>query len=260
MSKFALQHFLPAIFAAALLLAGQSLHAQNKYDILARALQPYGALFYSKATTKAMQAEVVLREGPPVAKEILNQPLRVSLQIPDKLRAETLDPQHRIVFCRDGQSVWVYPRDFATTIATAGRSNNATGTRIPDFRLPLNDQEIVFIPALFQILRFASGSDSRAKSLWILDFRLVPELAQAIKCDDWVASVVVNQDDFQLRRLRVESGSWRAKFDILATRFEKALPPETWKAESELAKDATPIPPECFGSALGKISATAIPR
>jgi hypothetical protein len=259
MSKFALQHFSPAIFAAGLLLAGQSLHAQNKYDILARSLQPYGALFYSKATTKAMQADVVLREGPPAAAEILNQPLRVSLQIPDKLRVETLDPQHRIVFCRDGQSVWAYPRDFAAAIAAAGRSTNR-GTRIPDFRLPLKDQEIVFIPALFQILRFGSGSDSSAKSLWILDFRLLPELAQAMKCDNWVASVVVNQDDFQLRRLRVESGSWTAKFDVLATRFEKALPPETWKAESELANDATPIPPECFGSAIGKISATAIPK
>ena len=259
MSKFALQHILLAVFAAALLLAGQSLHAQNKYDILARALQPYGALFYSKATTKAMQAEVILREGPPAATEILNQPVRISLQIPDKLRVETLDPQHRIVFCRDGQSVWAYPRDFATTVVSAGRSTNA-GTRIPDFRLPLNDQEIVFIPALFQILRFASGSDSNAKSLWIMDFRLVPELAQAMKCDNWVASVVINQDDFQLRRLRVESGSYTAKFDVLATRFEKALPTETWKAGSELANGATPIPPECFGSALGKISATAIPR
>jgi hypothetical protein len=116
------------------------------------------------------------------------------------------------------------------------------------------------IPALFQILRFESGSDSSAKSLWILDFRLVPELARAMKSDNWVASVVVNQDDFQLRRLRVESGRWTAKFDVLATRFEKALPPETWKAEAELANDATPIPPECLGSALGKISATAIPK
>ena len=259
MSKFVLQHFSLAILAAGLLLAGQSLHAQNKYDILARSLQPYGALFYSKATTKAMQADVVLREGPPAAAEILNQPLRVSLQIPDKLRVETLDPQHRIVFCRDGQSVWAYPRGFAATVAAAGRSTKGV-TRIPDFRLPLNDQEIVFIPALFQILRFESGSDSSAKSLWILDFRLVPELAQAMKCDNWVASVVVNQDDFQLRRVRVESGGWTAKFDVLATRFDKTLPPETWKAEAELANDATPIPPECFGAVLGKISATAIPR
>jgi len=259
MSKFALKHFLPAIVATGLLLAGQSLQAQNKYDILARALQPYGALFYSKATTKAMQADVVLREGPQPAAEILNQPLRVSLQIPDKLRVETLDPQHRIVFCRDGQSVWAYPRDFAAAVAAAGRITNGE-TRIPDFRLPLKDQEIVFIPALFQILRFESGSDSSGKSVWILDFRLVPEFTQAMKCDNWVASAVVNQADFQLRRLRIDSGNWTGTFDVLATHFERALPPQTWKAEAELANEATPIPPECFGSAIGRILAIAIPR
>jgi hypothetical protein len=259
MSKFAFQHFSPAIFATGLLLVGQSLYAQNKYDILARALQPYGALFYSKATTKALQAEVVVREGPLAASEILNQPLRVSLQIPDKLRIETLDPQRRIVFCRDGQSVWAYPHDFALSIAAAGRVTNGEA-RIPDFRLPLKDQEIVFIPALFQILQFESGSDSVGKPVWILDFRLVPEFVQALKCDNWVAKAVVNQDDFQLRRLQVESTHWTGKFDVLSTRFEKTLPPQTWKAEAELASEATPIPPECFGSALGKISSIAIPR
>lgn len=258
MSKFALQHFSPAIIATGLLLAGQQLHAQNKYDILARAVQPYGALFYSKAPTKAMQADVVLREGTLAAAQFLNQPLRVSLQIPDKLRVETLDPQHRIVFCRDGQTVWAYPRDFAATVA-AGRVTNGA-TRIPDFRLPLKDQEIVFIPALFQILRFESGSDSGGKSVWILDFRLVPELTQAMKCNNWVANAVVNQDDFQLRRLRIESANWTGSFDVLATHFGRALPPETWKAEPALANEATPIPPEYFGSALGRISAIGIPR
>jgi hypothetical protein len=259
MSKFVLPHFSPAIFATGLLLAGQSLHAQNKYDILARVLQPYGALFYSKATTKAIQAEVVVREAPPAAAEILNQPLRVSFQIPDKLRVETLDPQHRIVFCRDGQSVWAYPRDFAVSIAAAGRGTNGE-TRIPDFRLPLKDQEIVFIPALFQILRFESGSDSAGKPVWNLGFRLVPEFVQALKCENWVANAVVNQDDFQLRRLQVESANWTSKFDVLSTRFEKALPPQTWKAEAEFASEATPIPPEYFGAALGRISSIATPR
>ena len=67
MPKFASQRFLSAILAAGLLFAAPSLQAQNKYDVLARVLQPYGALFYSKATTKAMQADVILREGPPTA-------------------------------------------------------------------------------------------------------------------------------------------------------------------------------------------------
>ena len=259
MPIFAFQRFSPAIFAAGLLLVGQSIHAQNKYDILARVLQPYGALFYSKATTKAMQADVILREAPPDAAQILNQQLRVSLQIPDRLRVETLDPQHRIIFCRDGQSVWAFPRDFAATIMAAGHTSSGE-TRIPDFRLPIKDQEIVFIPALFQIIRFESGSDSNGKPAWILDMRLLPEFAQALKCENWAANAVVSQSDFQLRHLRIESGNWTGTLEVLATRFQKALPPQTWKAEPELANEVTPIPPEYFGSALGKLSSIAIPR
>ena len=259
MSRFGSQRFFHAMLATGLLLAGHPLYAQNKYDILARALQPYGALFYSKAPTKAMEAEVVLREGPAAAAEILNQPLRVCLQIPDKLRIETIDPQHRIVFCRDGQSLWAYPRDFAAGIIAAGRVSKGQ-SRIPDFRLPLKDQEIVFIPALFQILRFESGSDPSGKSVWRLDLRLMPEVAEAIKSDNWVASAVVNQDNFHVRRIRIESNRWTGTVDVLATRFERALPAQTWNAEPELASEATPIPPECFGPALQRIPLVAIPR
>jgi hypothetical protein len=259
MSRFASQRLSHAILAAALLLAGQPLHAQNKYDILARALQPYGALFYSKAPTKAMEADVVVRQGPAAVAEFLNQPLRVYFQIPDKLRIETTDPQHRIVFCRDGQSVWAYPRDFATGIIAAGRVSKGE-TRIPDFRLPLKDQEIVFIPALFEILRFESGSDPSGKSVWRLDLRLMPQLAQAIKSDNWVASAVVNQDNFHVRRVRIETNNWTSTIDVLATRFDRALPPQTWNAEAQLASEATPIPPEYFGSALQRTPLVAIPR
>src|SRR5262245_48988210 len=133
MRVFAPQNLLMAILAYGLFIAGQSLCAQNKYDVLARTLQPYGTLFYSKAPAKAMQVDVVVREGPPLAAEILNQPLRVTLQMPNKLRIETIDSQHRMVLCRNGQQVWAYPRDFAATIAIAGIGLDK-GRKIPDFR------------------------------------------------------------------------------------------------------------------------------
>ena len=258
MSKFASQRFWPAVLAAGFMLAAPVLEAQNQYDVLARVLQPYGALFYSKAINKAMQADVILREGPPTATEILNQPLRVFLQMPDKLRIESLDPQHRVVFCRNGQKVWVYPHEILAGIVTAGRPNRER--RIPDFRLPLKDQQIVWIPALFQILRFQSASDATGAPTWILDFQLAPEFAQAMKCDPWTASAIVKQSDFQLRRLRIASSSWTGSLDILGCRFEKAFPPQTWEPDPDLANQATPVPPELFDSALERVAAIAIPR
>jgi hypothetical protein len=259
MPKIAFQRLFSAIVVAGLLFAPPSLEAQNKYDVLARVLQPYGALFYSKATTKALQADLILREGPTAAAQIRDQPLRIFLQMPDKLRIETLDPQHRVVFCRNGQKVWIYPHEYLTGIVAAGRRPDR-GSRIPDFHLPLKDQQILWIPALFQILRFESGSDAAGASTWLLDFQLAPEFAQAMKCDAWTASAIVRQSDFAVRRLRIESSDWTGVLDILACRFEKALPFQTWEPDPELAKEATPVPPELFDSALEKIAAIAIPR
>jgi hypothetical protein len=259
MPKFASQRCLFAILGAVSIFVTSSLKAQNKYDVLARVLQPYGALFYSKGTNRAMQADVILREGPPTAAGILNQPLRVFLQIPDKLRIETLDPQHRVVFCRNGQKVWVYPREFLAGIVAA-RPRPGRATRIPDFHLPLKDQQIVWIPALFQILRFESASDTSGAPTWILDFQLAPEIAQAMKCDPWTAKAVVRQNDFQVRHLRIESSSWTGALDILAARFDRAFPSQTWEPGPELASEVTPVPPELFDTALETIAAIAIPR
>jgi len=258
MPKFASQRFLPAILAAGLFVTS-SLEAQNKYDVLARVVQPYGALFYSKATNKAMQADVVLREGPPTATGILNQPLRVFLQIPDKLRIETLDPQNRVVFCRNGQRVWVYPHDLLAGIVTAGRRPSRLD-RIPDFHIPLKDQQIVWIPALFQILRFESASDAGGAPTWTVDFQLAPEVAQAMKCDAWRASAIVKQSDFEVRHLRIESSRWTGALDVLACRFDRSFPPQTWDPGPDLANKAALVPPELFDSALERIAAIPIPR
>jgi hypothetical protein len=259
MPKFASQRCLSAILAGVSIFVTSSLEAQNKYDVLARVLQPYGALFYSKGTNRAMQADVILREGPATATGILNQPLRVFLQIPDKLRIESLDPQHRVVICRNGQKVWVYPRELLTGIVAA-RPRPGRATRIPDFRLPLKDQQIVWIPALFQILQFESGSDASGAPTWILDFQLAPEIAQAIKSDPWMANAVVGQSDFQVKHLRIESSHWTGALDILTSRFDRAFPPQTWEPGPELANDAAQVPPELFDTALETIAAIAIPR
>jgi hypothetical protein len=259
MRAFAPKRPFVAILAFGMFGAGQFLYAQNKYDVLARILQPYGALFYSKGLTKALQMDVIVREGPPSAAEILNQPLRVTLQMPDKLRIETIDPEHRMVVCRNGQRVWAYPRELAATIAIAGVPS-PKGAKIPDFRLPLKDQQIVWLPVLFQILRFERSSDASGEPAWRIDFQLSPEISQATKSDPWAASVVVRQDDFQVRSLHIDSTCWKGTIDILASRFETGFPPETWEAGPELANDATAIPAERFASALERLSAIAIPR
>ena len=63
-----------------------------------------------------------------------------------------------------------------------------------------------------------------------------------------------------MRHLRIESSHWTGALDILAARFDRAFPSQTWEPGPELANEATPVPPELFDTALETIAAIAIPR
>ena len=250
----------PAWLIALLWLAGcVHLQAQNKYDVLARMLQPYGALFYSKSPIKALQADVVLREGPATVANFMNQPVRICFQIPDKLRIETLDPSHPAIFCRSGQRIWIYPRELAEQIAPGGGSSSDPAARIPDFRIPFRDNQIPLLPVLFQVIRFEPVSDSNDKPAWALDFRPSPELLRQAS-EEWSMTAVVDQHDFKLRRLHIQGRAWTGTFDVLESRFVHELPPETWEPAPEFAANTREIPPALFGSALEKLSAITFAR
>lgn len=231
--------------------------AQNKYDVLARMLRPYGDLFYSGSPTKALQADVILIDGTDSLAALTNRPVRVSLQMPDKLRLETLDPNRKVVLCRNGQRVWVYPPDLADRlIATA--ASPAREVRLPDFRLPLKDQEIVLVAALFQIVRFESATDPSGRSAWSLDFRLAPELMRGLKQKDWLANALVRQTDFQLERLAIQGSEWSGKLEIRASNFFPSLPVESFEPDPAFNGGAKDIPPSLFGSALERLSRISV--
>jgi len=159
------------ILAIYLLFPVATFAAPNRYDVLARVLQPYLTLFFSKSGGKAVEMEVVVRSiegGNPAAyAAIVNQPVKLSFQGPDKLRVEIANPDHRKIVCRSGQRVWIYPRDLAAEIV-ATASNAEKNGRAMDFRLPLNDQEIVLLPAMFRIIHCNSVTDSRGSPAWDL--------------------------------------------------------------------------------------------
>ena len=237
---------------------GQSVRAENKYDVLARVLQPYGALFYSKSSIKAMQADVVLQEaagtsGSLAAGSLLYRTLRVSLQMPDRLRIETVGPGSRVIFCRQGQQVWIYPRIVADrVIAAAGPPGPATA--IPNFQLPLRDNQIVLLPALFQISSFQPSRDAESQPSWIIDLHPATELIQSNRPPPWSAAVVVRQKDYQVRHLTVRSPEWTGKLQVLSTRFMHTFAPDLWSPSAAEAAGAEQIPPALYSTALARLS------
>ena len=222
----------------------------DKYTVLARALQPFCALFRSKTPTKAMQAEVELQEGPVATAALLNQPVHISFQVPDKLRIETVD--HRLVFCRIGQRIWVHPNELAAKIvATADQPR--TQKKLADFHLPLKDQQLVLLPAFFQILRFEPELDPDGNQAWTIELRPAPAITEATKTENWSARAVIKQEGFQVSQLKVQSRKWTGTLNILYNRFVDELPQETWEADPEIAEDMGEITPGLFDAALEEL-------
>jgi hypothetical protein len=246
------------ILAAFVLLPAASLAALNRYDILARILQPYLALFYSgKSGGKALEMEAVVRsiEGGNSAdcSALLNQPVKLSFQCPDKLRLEISNPDQRKIVCRNGQRVWVYPRELgAELIATA--SNPEKKGKVSDFRLPLNDQELVLLPAMFKILRLNSVTDSWGAPAWDMEFRTDPTLEKELNVPGVVVGALVRQNDFVIEHVKMRSGVWSGEMDVNTVRFNAQLPPETWEPSADLGDGVVDLPPALLSNALRKVS------
>ena len=245
------------ILAVYLLFPAATFAAPNRYDILARVLQPYLTLFFSKSGGKAVEMEVVVRsvEGGNSAAyaAVVNQPVKLSFQAPDKLRVEIANPDHRKIVCRSGQRVWIYPRELAAeVVATA--SNAEKNGRAMDFKLPLNDQEIVLLPAMFKIMHFNSVTDSWGSPAWDLEFRTDPTLEKELKAPPVIIGALVRQNDYGVEHVKMRSGVWSGEMEVSAVRFTAQLPQETWEPSADLGVEVVELPPGLLSSALKKIS------
>jgi hypothetical protein len=245
------------ILAVYLLFPAATFAAPNRYDILARVLQPYLTLFFSKSGGKAVEMEVVVRSiegGNPAAyAAIVNQPVKLSFQGPDKLRVEIANPENRKIVCRNGQRVWIYPRELAAeVVATA--SNAEKNGRALDFRLPLNEQEIVLLPAMFKIMHCNSATDSRGSPAWDIEFRTDPTLEKELRVTPIVISALVRQGDYGVEHVKMRSGVWSGEMEVNAVRFTAQLPRETWEPSADLSAEVVEMPPGLLSSALKRIS------
>jgi hypothetical protein len=245
------------ILAVYLLFPAATFAAPNRYDILARVLQPYLTLFFSKSGGKAVEMEVVVRSiegGNPAAyAAIVNQPVKLSFQGPDKLRVEIANPENRKIVCRNGQRVWIYPRELAAeVVATA--SNSEKNGRALDFRLPLNEQEIVLLPAMFKIMHCNSATDSRGSPAWDIEFRTDPTLEKELRVTPIVISALVRQSDYGVEHVKMRSGVWSGEMEVNAVRFTAQLPRETWEPSADLSAEVVEMPPGLLSSALKRIS------
>ena len=216
------------ICAAALLAPCESNAAnENRYDLFAKTITPLAELLAGDGGAVSAELREVGATGS----------LRVDLQTPDRLRIEAGRDDLNAALWRAGQQLWVAPRELAAFGASDAKPRKET--RLPDFRLPIPKEALALLPALFQIdereNQLVSGMPTR-----VIDVRLMPELARALKANQFALRLWI-ADDHKLARLAVNAPKLKIAADVLRLEFSKDLPQSTF----------TP-PPEAVAISAGK--------
>lgn len=230
-------------FIVAVLLWG-SVAAQaleNRYDLFAQTLAPITKVLAAgkQSVGRALSAEFsVVLSGP--GKENVagllsaflpggSVQVQVFVQNPDKLLVRIPLGTTTLTLCRNGQEIWATPKELVESwAATTGLDLNASPKKqapLGPLRLPFQDAQLVFLPALFQI-----NDLGEEKGMRLLEVALIPEVArgqaqQPVRL--WISS------DHKPARLQFQSGSWKADLNIQKLESPEALVPEIWQAPAE---------------------------
>ncbi|MGB8352732.1 MAG: hypothetical protein WCD79_02500 [Chthoniobacteraceae bacterium] len=242
---------LPLLLSLALLTAHASADDQNPYDIVGKVLLPFAKIFIPAARTQnhALTAVLTLDEATGLPADAAGQTLEVEVQSPDKLRLHTILVGQPITICRNGDDVWAFPGSkIDALISTQTLPPENPNFKLPLFRLPLTEKQLVFLPILFQV-QDAGSADVAGEPCRVLDLVLMPELARALKAQDWTARLWVGPN-YHLAKVELVRKEWHAIVSIKKLEYAPSLPDETWQPSADEAPDVLKLTPSRYGQLL----------
>ena len=214
--------------------------ADNKYDVLAKALAPFINVLAEKTKNpnRAMSLVARVERLTGLPPELAGARAELDLQYPDRLRIRGPLLGEQVTACRNGQQLWAIPGErlqAALDLAVAQRKlpKPDPKARLEPFRLPLPQKQLVFLPALFDVadagFESLDGVENR-----VLDLTLMPELDRQLEQRGWHGRLWIRPDG-KPARLVVARPGWE-----LAVRFEKVafaprLPDATWEPPADAA-------------------------
>ena len=210
--------------------------AENKYDVLAKALMPFVNVFarQTQHPMRAMQLAVRLESMTDLPEPLAGTRAELALEYPDKLRLRGPVLGEMLTLCRRGQELWIAP---ASAAAKAKLPPEDPSFRLGPFALPVPEKQLVFLPALFRVAD-AGAESIDGEACRVLDLRLMPELERSLKAPGWSARVWVRPDG-KPARLVVQKPGWQIAVRFERVEFFQALPASTWQP----APDAMQLTP-----------------
>jgi hypothetical protein len=233
--------------------AGQC--AENKYDLLGKTLMPFVQLLATKSSTgnRALSLTLRLDAMTDLPEQWKGAHAEVALQYPDKLRLHGPIFGEEVTVCRNGDRVWVFPRERAQALFKAAAAEKKLPppnkkARLEPFHLPVPEKQLVFLPILFQVAD-AGAEAVDGDACRMLDLHLMAELAKSLDAAGWGARLWV-RPDYRPAQIRVARNEWSALVHFDEVRFAKALPATTWEPTAEQADEVWELSAAQYGQLL----------
>jgi len=210
---------------------------ENPYDVLGKTLAPFVNLLAAKNSGRSLTAEISLVEMTGLPQDNSGLKINVSMENPDKLclRAKVLGLESAV--CRNGQQIWAAPGGTIGALLNQlpAISLTKSGGKLGNFVLELPENQLTFLPALFQITE--EGDESvNGESCRVLDLALIPELARSAGAGDWSARIWVRSGN-KLAKFELLKPHWHLTIAIDHLEFSGALPESTWQPPGDQAAD-----------------------
>jgi hypothetical protein len=233
--------------------------ADDRYEIFARTITPFLAVFAKdrKSEDRAFSMKLRLEQGTDIPAEFVGAEAEIAVQAPDKARLRGPLLGERFTLVRDDEKLWIYPGAKARALldaATAGKELPPPDKkfRLGEFKLPFPEKQLIFLAALFSIKDHGSemleGAECRA-----LDVQLMPQLAESLKADGWVARMWI-RPEMTPARITLARKGWNVVLRVDDVRFAKELPGSIWSPSVEEAGDVLELKPKEYSRFLRAIA------
>lgn len=230
-----------------LLSAGSSIARENPYDLLGKTLAPFINLFVkdAKNPNRAMDAELSLLEMTGLPDGLAGSKVTLALENPDKLRLRVLTggTETRFLLCRNGQEVrvWPGPKIEALLEPPQRGKKQKKRSKLEDFALPIPEQQLVLLPALFQV-QDKNDETINGFKCRVLEATLIPELSRPMGIEEWSALLWVGPENKPVK-LTLRKPRWQLTVSFDKLEFSRSLPESTWQPGPEESKDALRLDP-----------------
>jgi len=222
------------LLVPASLALGQGAPSENRYDIIGKVFRPFLSVLLvgGKDANRAASFHMVMKDVTGrLPKEFNGATLDAAVQFPDKVKLTAPVLGEQITVCRNGNDVWATPGEKMEYLLAqfAGKlpRKAAKATDTPIF-IPLTAQQAIFLPAVFTLDEGKQFADLNGEPTRLISGGLMPELAQALKAEDFRATMWIAAG-YLPRQIKIDRRDFSATVTIENLLFAPKLPASTWQ-------------------------------